>query len=299
MVDDEFMGRVKKGMKLVGRTSGAEAIVQEIKYVTDALGSLKLVLGIPDPKFTSVPKFESGIKTFRLTTSSTNSQVQGVVKSHAEANFYAQGTLNTVQETVLSTKVPQVKKLTLQDQRVLNETISRKVGPEEKELTGIQYYDPLAQTFRVDDTSGVYLTSVTVFFRDKDDTIPVTIQLRTVQTGLPTSKILPFSVVSKDPNEVNTSEDGTVGTTFTFDSPVYVEGEQEYAIVLVTPSENYTAWISRMGEVDISTANLPDSEQVRISQQPYLGSLFKSQNGTTWDPSQLEDMKFVLRKAKV
>ena len=298
MVDDEFMGRVKKGMKLVGRTSGAEAIVQEIKYVTDALGSLKLVLGIPDPKFTSVPKFESGIKTFRLTTSSTNSQVQGVVKSHAEANFYAQGTLNTVQETVLSTKVPQVKKLTLQDQRVLNETISRKVGPAEKELTGIQYYDPLAQTFRVDDTSGVYLTSVTVFFRDKDDTIPVTIQLRTVQTGLPTSKILPFSVVSKDPNEVNTSEDGTVGTTFTFDSPVYVEGEQEYAIVLVTPSENYTAWISRMGEVDISTANLPDSEQVLISQQPYLGSLFKSQNGTTWDPSQLEDMKFVLRKAK-
>ena len=165
-------------------------------------------------------------------------------------------------------------------------------------MTGIQYYDPLAQTFRVDDTSGVFLTSVTVFFRDKDDTIPVTIQLRTVQTGLPTSKILPFSVVSKDPAEVNTSEDGTIGTTFTFDSPVYVEGEQEYAIVLVTPSENYTAWISRMGEVDISTANLPDSEQVLISQQPYLGSLFKSQNGTTWDPSQLEDMKFILRKAK-
>jgi len=53
-----------------------------------------------------------------------------------------------------------------------------------------------------------------------------------------------------------------------------------------------------MGEVDISTANLPDSEQVLISQQPYLGSLFKSQNGTTWDASQLEDMKFILRKAK-
>ena len=298
MVDDQFLGKLKIGMKLTGQNSGAEATVKSIKFVSDALGSLKMVMSIPDPKFASVPKFESGVKTFRLTTSSTNSQVQGVVKSHAEANFYAQGTLNTVQETVLSTKVPQVKKLTLQDQRVLNETISRKVGPEESELTGIQYYDPLAQTFRVDDTSGVFLTSVTVFFRDKDDTIPVTIQLRTVQTGLPTSKILPFSVVSKDPNEVNTSEDGTVGTTFTFDSPVYVEGEQEYAIVLVTPSENYTAWISRMGEVDISTANLPDSEQVLISQQPYLGSLFKSQNGTTWDPSQLEDMKFILRKAK-
>ena len=298
MVDDEFMGRVKKGMKLVGRTSGAEAIVKGSRFVTDALGHLKIVMGIPDPKFTSVPKFEAGTKTLRLTTSSTNSQVAGVVKSHAESNFYAQGTLNTVQETVLSTKVPQIKRLTIQDQRVLNDTISRKTGGEFGELTGIQYYDPLAQTFRVDDTSGVFLTSVTVFFRDKDDTIPVTIQVRTVQTGLPTSKILPYSVVSKDPDEVNTSEDGTVGTTFTFDSPVFVEGEQEYAIVLVTPSENYTAWISRMGDVDISTANLPDSEQVLISQQPYLGSLFKSQNGTTWDPSQLEDMKFIIRKAK-
>ena len=52
-----------------------------------------------------------------------------------------------------------------------------------------------------------------------------------------------------------------------------------------------------MGEVDISTANLPDEQQVLISQQPYLGSLFKSQNGTTWDPSQYEDMKFTIKRA--
>ena len=305
MVDDEFLGKVRGGMRLVGQTSGAEAVVRGVeddkygnRFISDSFGHLKLVLSIPDPKFKKGPKFETGVKTFRLTTSKENSTVPGVVKSHAEANFHATGTLNTIQETVLSTKVPKIKKLSVQDQKVLNETISKKVGPAEKELTGIQYYDPLAQTFRVDDTSGVFLTSVDVFFRDKDDEIPVTIQIRTVQTGFPTSKILPYSVVSKDPDEVNISEDGTVPTTFTFDSPVYVEGEQEYAIVLVTPSENYFAWISRMGEVDVSTANLPDSEQVLISQQPYLGSLFKSQNGTTWDASQLEDMKFVLRKAK-
>ena len=52
-----------------------------------------------------------------------------------------------------------------------------------------------------------------------------------------------------------------------------------------------------MGEVDISTVGLPDEQQVLISQQPYLGSLFKSQNGTTWDPSQYEDMKFTIRRA--
>ena len=37
---------------------------------------------------------------------------------------------------------------------------------------------------------------------------------------------------------------------------------------------------------------------ILITQQPYLGSLFKSQNASTWTPSQLEDMKFTLYKAE-
>ena len=53
-----------------------------------------------------------------------------------------------------------------------------------------------------------------------------------------------------------------------------------------------------MGEIDVSTANLPDEQQVLISQQPFLGSLFKSQNGATWDASQYEDLKFTLNKAR-
>ena len=39
----------------------------------------------------------------------------------------------------------------------------------------------------------------------KDEELPLTLQVRTVETGLPTSKILPFSVVVKDPSEVNVS----------------------------------------------------------------------------------------------
>ena len=85
-------------------------------------------MSIPDPKFKKGPKFETGVKTFRLTPSRTNTEIPGGVKSHGEANFYAQGTLNTVQETVMSTKLPKIKKLSVQDQKVLNKTISRKVG---------------------------------------------------------------------------------------------------------------------------------------------------------------------------
>ena len=45
-----------------------------------------------------------------------------------------------------------------------------------------------------------------------------------------------------------------------------------------------------MGEEDVLLNSISNT-------QPYLGSLFKSQNQSTWTPSQLEDLKFTLRKA--
>ena len=88
-----------------------------------------------------------------------------------------------------------------------------------------------------------------------------------------------------------------MATRFTFDSPIYLEGGNEYALVVVSPSTEYNVWISRLGEEDVSTTGLGESQKVLITQQPYLGSLFKSQNASTWTPSQLEDMKFTLYKA--
>ena len=299
-VQGQFFGHVRDGMKLVGETSGAEATVTNVRLITDTLGFLKCCFAIPDPNVDANPRFETGTKTLRLTTSPVNSTVAGTVTGSAESNFHAKGELETVQEQVLSIKTPNIERLSVEEQRILNDRITKKIeGPagQSTTLSGIQYYDPLAQTFRVDETTGIFITSVDVFMQTKDEELPLTLQVRTVETGLPTSKILPFSVVTLDPSEVNVSEDASIPTTFRFESPIYLTGEQEYALVLVTPAENYNCWISRMGEVDISTANLPDEQQVLISQQPYLGSLFKSQNGTTWDPSQYEDMKFVIRRA--
>ena len=54
-----------------------------------------------------------------------------------------------------------------------------------------------------------------------------------------------------------------------------------------------------MGDTTIDTQSLPDSESVVISQQYIGGSLFKSQNGSIWTPSQFEDMKIKLNKAKI
>ena len=55
-----------------------------------------------------------------------------------------------------------------------------------------------------------------------------------------------------------------------------------------TDFEIYTA---KMGDVTLDGTRL-------ISQQPYLGSMFKSQNSSTWTAEQNEDVKFTINRAK-
>ena len=87
--------------------------------------------------------------------------------------------------------------------------------------------DP-CQTFTVGQMTGVFLTGVDIFFQSKDETLPVILEMRTTDTGLPTQKI---SVTLQDLDEINLSEDGSVPTRFTFSSPVYLNGETEYVVL--------------------------------------------------------------------
>ena len=157
--------------------------------------------------------------------------------------------------------------------------------------------DPLAQTFFSPDSTGIYITRADVYLATKDETLPLIVQLRTVKMGLPTEEVIPFGEVVIEPENVLLSDNASVATPVVFPSPVYISPGQTYAIVLLSVSSNYSAWISRVGEVDIQTKNRPEAEQVTVSTQPTLGSLFKSQNGSTWNPSQWEDLKFTLYRA--
>ena len=96
---------------------------------------------------------------------------------------------------------------------------------------------PLAQTFTVPsdvavEARGRFLTSVDVYFSDKDDNLPITLEIINVMNGYPGNKILPFSRVVKAAADVNVSDTGATATTFTFPSLVFVEAETEYAIQL-------------------------------------------------------------------
>ena len=112
--------------------------------------------------------------------------------------------------------------------------------------------------------------------------------------GVPSDQIYPFGEAIIDSADIIETFDATQPTRITFPSPVYLHSNTDHAVVLMSNSNEYTVWISRMGETDVSTLLQPESRQVIVSAQPYLGSLFKSQNGSTWTPSQYEDLKFNL-----
>jgi hypothetical protein len=119
-----------------------------------------------------------------------------------------------------------------------------------------------------------------------------------MELGIPKKKVYPFGEVVLDPIQVFTSDDATIGTRVTFPSPVFLEGNKFHAIVILSVSENYNVWVSRLNEVDVSTIALAESRQVLVTKQPTLGGLFKSQNAATWNESPFEDLKFRLLRAR-
>jgi hypothetical protein len=311
----DFFGYVAPRMILVGQSSGAQAVVSRVRLIPDNVGTLIGNYSVPNPANPSNPVFDTGRSLFRLTSSPINSTISGTFTTSAEETFYSQGDIDTTQEVTLSLRNARVDTLNREQQRTLTtgnvtsnvvtiESVSNinvdtnivDVTPPPPPPPPPRRGDPLAQTFSVDDTTGIFVTSCDVFFFEKDDNIPVTMELRTTELGQPTETILAYSTVVKDAADVRTSTDGTVATNFVFESPVFLNPNTEYAVVLQSVTTTYSVWISRMGEADVSTI-ATEAGQVLVTEQPLLGSLFKSQNASAWTPSQYEDLKFTMYRA--
>jgi hypothetical protein len=146
--------------------------------------------------------------------------------------------------------------------------------------------DPLAQSFFISNTNGVFATKVDVYFAEKDTgTAPVWGQIRAIENGYPTSEVIGGSTVFKFPSEITVSDDASVATTFEFEEPVYLNPNKEYCFVLISSVPTYRVFISKVGDYVLGTTDK------KVVKQPFLGSLFKSQNNSTWTATQWEDMK--------
>jgi hypothetical protein len=89
---------------------------------------------------------------------------------------------------------------------------------------------------------------------------------------------------------VNVSQDASVATRFTFESPVYVNDGTSYALVVMSDSNAYNCWIATLGEKVVNSDSY-------ISEQPYTGVMFESQNASTWTANQNSDIKFNINRA--
>lgn len=313
----EFYGLVKVGMRLIGRSSNAVAEVTNIRLISDNNGRLIGSLFIPDPTVRGNPRWVNGSNTFTVIDTSSLSNLENtfdefvsnsrVSESSAETEFESSGVRNVEETTITTTRNIQIiPSRNINTTTITNTTTTTStVEDVSNGITLWETHDPLAQSFYVRDDGGIFITSCDVYFETKDDEIPVTIQIRPMTAGVPSNMVVPFSEVTLNPSEINLSTDGSVPTRVRFPSPVYLNGPaevnirnapigsqqtSEYALVLQSDSPNYRVFISELGENDILTG-------VRLSQQYTLGSLFKSQNGTTWTPAQLEDLKYNIYRA--
>jgi len=285
---------------IVGNISGARGTINASvtpknkgdQMTTNFNGSLFGLFDIPN---TEAVRFRTGTREFRL---ADTTGYEDDYNSYAVADYKAEGILQVKQATVEAVRNGIIVQETVQESRTIVETADRIVSD-----TG--WYDPLAQTFLVQQKGGAFLTSIDLFFATKDANIPVKIEIREVVNGYPGKKILPFSQVVKNPEDVNISTRKVtipamnnkiasapdIATKFTFPSPVYVKDGTEYCIVIISDSNNYNVWVSHLGD------KIPGTDRF-VSEQPYQGVFFKSQNASTWTPDDYKDLCFIIHRAK-
>jgi len=246
---------------------------------TDDNGFLKGSFFIPNNQDLA---FNTGDKTFLLTSSVTNDPEANNV-TFASSNYAAKGLIETKENVSISTRVPTIQRNSVDQTKAASSSSTSRQR--------IRWADPLAQSILLDLQGGAFITSLDLFFETRDEKIPVEIQIREMEQGIPTHKVVPFSRKTLNPVDVNIPDavDVNPPTTFTFDSPVYLQDGIEYCFVIMANSNEYNVRIASIGE--------EDANGNRINKQPYNGVMFKSQNASTWTPDQNKDITFRMTRA--
>jgi hypothetical protein len=246
--------------------------------------------GISDPElYDDIGwKFRTGSIEFLLNDVSTNLVENGL--SNARTLYISSGSLNVSQKTIHMTRV--TEKVTM------------------------VYVDPLAQSFMIDGRDGVpgaFVTKVDVFMRTAPQTanrggtdlaIPLQLQIREVDNGIPVAwpageqyRVYKpadevYDVVSNISDLEDIDDVLSNPVTFEFPEPVYLQANEEYALVLMAECDDYNAFISTTYDLVLGKT------EERVNAQPATGSLFLSQNGSTWTPKQDQNLAYRIYTAK-
>ena len=254
--------------------------------------------------------FHTGTRVFRTDNRFNNNEE--TVTTFAEGTFYASGLQINKQNLDFGASPAGAKDTFTQ---TLKRDVVTTTNTTEKQYSRFYTpYDPVAQTFIVDQTNfpnGVFVSSVKLFFATKPatDVSPVTLFIVGTLNGYPNGTTLDNSIVTLPANQVKVSAtpqhlDSTAYTEFVFSSPVYIQPNTLYSFIVRSSSNEYTLYTAANGDVALpsSVKNLATdpypSSITKISAAPYVGSLFLSQNSQTWTVDQNQSLMFSIDRCK-
>lgn len=168
-------------------------------------------------------------------------------------------------------------------------------------LSTIDLNDYVGQTFKIDSVAhprGIYVNAINIFTAIEDNTAPITIDIRKLVNGVPSSIAIPMSIKTLYPSFDRTnplevipwdpsSEIKASVRNFHYEFPIYLEPGY-YCFTLKTPSSNYSVYIAENGKGTLNTG--------KTVVNPYLGDFIYSGQGESWVIDPTRDLCFILEK---
>lgn len=293
--------------------------------IANANGELWFRLRLPD---NDSLRFTVGQKNILITDSPTNSDV---ATSYAEKMFFAQGLIQTKQDTILSTRQVETRQKTVTQStnsstfsslpplpppppppppppvisspnpvRVVNPVWiwnSRQEGGGARGggNTGAECLAYVLPIKAPDGEEGVFITAVEVFCEQKHPTLGVWFEVRELDAGGGiTLNQVPFSEKWYKNSEVPLSTDGkTNGLKVEFDSPLFLYSDKSYAFVIhpEASNPNYYFWVSIIGEKDVNTGQ-------QVTSRAFYGTTYTTNNNVLWVPLDKVDLTCIWYRAK-
>lgn len=276
--------------------------------VSDSKGQLSGRFDVPSKKFFT------GTKDFYLTADKNLTGDSDLEVTAATATFFAGGLDLTTQSTTLNVITPDFQRQNISESKVTTDVQTSTVitqppaPPPPPVVSQLPYnifdeppqrcsvcggcahcYDPVAQSFKI--LQDCFITGIDLFFQATDsNNDELKISIRNMVNGYPGNQILTEKMVLT--SQITTSVDSATPFHVEFNSPLYVQKNTEYCFVVQGFSPDTRIWVSRLGQTVVNMTGKT------VETQPSLGSSFRSQNATTWNAEQFEDIKYNLYIAK-
>ena len=228
------------------------------------------------------------------TSTSTSSSTQTFTDSQTAADKVI---TNTIYDTVIN-EIPVIHTDTKENVKTVYQvdvaTVAQRISDDGLGASG-EGTDPIAQFFRIqtgDGSSGVFGTSLEIYFKQKpaSNINGVTVYLCEFTNGQPdSSRILPYSQKHLDWSNITVTSDASTSTKFTFDCPVFMNNNREYAFVVKPDNNDVDYWVysAELGDQD-------PYKNVQVSSIPVVGTAFYSATEKSWTALQTEYIKFKL-----